>query len=284
MSAIRSLPKDGYNPQGNYNYVSSDSALDRIGKEMAAQGLVIIPTVLDVESLDTQTANGKALTRTRARFLMHIADADGNVFAAAWAGEGIDYGNPDRALNKAMTNATKVFLLKLFVVGAGGDDPDGEATEQPQAQRKPTTAAQRPAAAPATQRQGKAYPEQRLPAKADPGEGIPPGAPSGTEDNPFVEKSAAAADAAPTATGNVKKASQAQLNEMHKLGREAYGAGWDAKRAQLVNMISQGSAVSSVDLTVKECTSLIDGIRKKLNEAAVAVQTPAPAHVANGRA
>jgi len=265
MSAIRSLPKDGYNPQGNYNYVSSDAALDRIGKEMAAQGLVIIPTVLDVESLDTQTANGKALTRTRARFLMHIADADGNVFAAAWAGEGIDYGNPDRALNKAMTNATKVFLLKLFVVGAGGDDPDGEATEQPQAQRKTQTAAQRPAAAPATQRSA-------------------PPPPSVDEDNPFVEKSAAPADPAPTATGNAKKASQSQLNEMHKIGRQLYKEGWDAKRAQLVNSISSGSALSSIDLTVKECTSLIDGIRKKLNEAAVAVQTPAPAHVANGRA
>lgn len=142
MAAVRNMPKDGVNTQSNFNYFSSDGILDRIGKEMAAQGLVIIPTLTEYESVDEPTSSGKTRTRTRAYFQMDICDVDGNAYSARWAGEGTDYGNPDRALNKAMTNATKYFLLKLFVVGQGGDADDDEAGEAPARRAAATKPAQ----------------------------------------------------------------------------------------------------------------------------------------------
>lgn len=150
MAAVRSLPKDGHNTQSNFSYVSSDTALDRIGKAMADAGLVIIPMLIDYESVDEKPGSS-IRTRTRARFQMHICDVEGNSFLCPWASEGVDYGNPDRALTKAMTYATKYFLLKLFVVGAGGDDPDGEGDTETKAattgksQAKAQTKPQQPA-------------------------------------------------------------------------------------------------------------------------------------------
>lgn len=137
MTAVRSLPKDGFNKQGNYNYVSSETALEHIGRAMADNGLVVVPILVGYSS-ETQEKR----TRTVCEFDMHICDADGNAFAARWMGEGIDYGSPDKALNKAMTNATKYFLMKLFVVGAGGEDPDSETTDY--AANGRTTAAKTP--------------------------------------------------------------------------------------------------------------------------------------------
>ena len=115
MGKVRSLPKDGYNKQNAYNYVSSDTALDAIGRAMAEFGVVVIPSMVHYDTV----TDGK-MTRAKAEFDMHICGAEGDVFTSRWTSEGIDYGNPDKALTKAITYATKTFLLKLFVVGAGG--------------------------------------------------------------------------------------------------------------------------------------------------------------------
>lgn len=224
MAAVRNMPKDGVNTQHNFNYMASDTVLERVGKAMADHGLVIIPTLLDYETVDEKPGNS-VRTRTRARFEMHICDADGNAFAARWAGEGTDYGNPDRALNKAMTNATKYFLLKLFVVGAGGDDPDGDSdgAQERKPAPKPAQAA-RPQQPPAQQ----PAPQTAAPAPARP------------------------------------KASDAQLTKLHTVGSKAYGDAWEEKRHQLVQTVSKGAITSSADLTPNEASDLIDGIEKKL--------------------
>lgn len=134
MGKVRSLPKDGHNKQSNYNYVSNDTALEAIGKAMAEFGVIVIPSIHSYETV----TDGK-MTRCKIEVDMHIGCADGDTFTSRWISEGIDYGNPDKALTKAITYATKTFLIKLFVVGAGGEDPDSEsapddtkAKEQPQ--------------------------------------------------------------------------------------------------------------------------------------------------------
>lgn len=133
MADVRSLPKNGHNKQNSYDYVTSDDALESIGKAMAKHGVVVIPSMTNYETM----TDGK-MTRAKASFDMHICGTDGAVFTSPWIAEGIDYGNPDKALTKAMTYATKTFLLKLFVVGAGGDDPDGESTVTEKTTEKPT--------------------------------------------------------------------------------------------------------------------------------------------------
>ena len=133
MADVRSLPKNGHNKQNSYDYVTSDDALESIGKAMAKHGVVVIPSMTNYETM----TDGK-MTRAKASFDMHICGTDGAVFTSPWIAEGIDYGNPDKALTKAMTYATKTFLLKLFVVGAGGDDPDGESAVAEKTTEKPT--------------------------------------------------------------------------------------------------------------------------------------------------
>jgi hypothetical protein len=134
MGKVRSLPKDGYNKQNGYNYVSNDTALEAIGKHMAEFGVVVIPSMVHYDTV----TDGK-MTRAKAEFDMHVCGADGDVFTARWTAEGIDYGNPDKALTKAITYATKTFLIKLFVVGAGGEDPDAESAPDDKAAHRNAT-------------------------------------------------------------------------------------------------------------------------------------------------
>lgn len=227
MGEIRSLPKDGFNSQSNYNYVSSDTALDKIGKAMAAHGVVVIPMMMGYEAEDVQRGNS-IRTRVKASFQMHICDSDGNAFLCPWFAEGIDYGSPDRALNKAMTNATKYFLLKLFIVGAGGEDPDGEAVEEkkpePARQAKPQAAKPKPAQA------------------AKPGE------------------------AAATERKNAPLISELQYTNLHELGRSLYGDKWNEKRPSLVRAVTNGATESSKELTQIEAGKLLDGMAKQVRE------------------
>ena len=253
MASVRGMAKDGHNTQSNFSYISSDGALDRIGKAMAENGLVIIPMLIDYDSVDESPKGTSIRTRTRARFQMHICDSDGNSFMTTWAGEGTDYGNPDRALNKAMTNATKYFLLKLFVVGAGDGDPDddGEAA---------TTG--KPATKTVQQQATKPQPQTQRPASAQPQAAAP-------DDNPFDDKKAHP----PAQSGGKPHVSQVRLNRLHAVGTQAYGAEWNEKRKQLVQMVSKGSVTSSKDLTPREAEDLISGIEKKLMETPAAVKS-----------
>jgi len=57
-----------------------------------------------------------------------------------------------------------------------------------------------------------------------------------------------------------------QLRRLHSLGKEAYGEGWDEKRAELVKSVSRGATLSSKELTPKEAATLIEGLEKKAIE------------------
>lgn len=201
MADVRSLPKNGFNQQSRYNYVASDDALEAIGKAMAAHGVVVIPSMVGYESI----TDGKQ-TRTKAEFEMHVCCADGGAFMSRWFAEGIDYGNPDKALTKAITYATKTFLLKLFVVGAGDDDPDAESAPtdgqrktQPQAQRNGTGQATTTHRNGATN--GKPAPQPQAPADA------------------------------------VDDADRAR-KAFHAAGSQLFGDQWDAARPQVVEQYS----------------------------------------------
>jgi hypothetical protein len=171
---------------------------------------------------------------------MHICDGDGNAFLCPWAAEGVDYGNPERALNKAMTNAVKYFLLKLFMVGAGGEDSEQEATGAGQGARRPGR-----------------------------------GQPMDTSRRPAAVKPAAQrSSGAQPAEGSSERATPAQVNELQSVGRQAYGDGWDEKRRQLVLMISKGTSDAPEDLSPKEADDLIGGIKKKVAESAPQPQAP----------
>ncbi len=62
-----------------------------------------------------------------------------------------------------------------------------------------------------------------------------------------------------------KTVSEAQRKKLHAVGKEHYGKGWNSKRHELCENVTQGRTDSSNDLTPSEANKLIDGIQKRID-------------------
>ena len=100
----------------------------------------------------------------------------------------------------------------------------------------------------------RAQPAQRQPAKQAPT--------NGHADNPFE-------DEAP-ATHRIERnvATEKQHKMLFALGKQLYGDNWDTKRPELVKAVTGGRSESSGDLTVKEMSTLLDGLKKRADDKA----------------
>lgn len=124
MAAVRTLPKDGKNKFDNYDYITGDSAFERVGGAMATAGIVALPSILEVTTTESPSQAGKTILRTVIHGQITLADGEtGETWTSDWYGEGADRG--DKSINKAMTAMMKYYLLRLFMVGSG-DDADAE--------------------------------------------------------------------------------------------------------------------------------------------------------------
>ena len=61
------------------------------------------------------------------------------------------------------------------------------------------------------------------------------------------------------------KPTDKQMKALYAMGKSLYGDEWDAKRAELVNHVTNGRSESSKHLTRKETSTLLDGMKKKLD-------------------
>lgn len=128
MGSVRTLEKTGRNTYDKYDYVTADAIAIAIGREMAKQKLVLIPSVTSVDTTEYTTAKGGTNFRTVAHMDMTLACGDtGATWSAAWVGEAID--RSDKSISKAIVSATKYFLLKTFLLAGGDDDADAETPE-----------------------------------------------------------------------------------------------------------------------------------------------------------
>lgn len=139
--SVGSLSPDKRNKEQNYDYISADKALSSIGKEMAAHGIAILPSVSESDSQTiAYTSYGKDKSRIDARviFNMEIVHESGESLSRPWVGYGTDYVTPDKAIYKAITSGHKYFLFKLFNVGIGNEDGEHEHPPiEQEPQRKP---------------------------------------------------------------------------------------------------------------------------------------------------
>jgi hypothetical protein len=88
---------------------------------------------------------------------------------------------------------------------------------------------------------------------------------------------------APNGNGRkVEHASQSQLNRLHAVGTQLYGADWDDKRHALAETVSKGATKSSKELTPGEVEKLIAGMEKKLAESSTSEEGTPTFHDANG--
>jgi hypothetical protein len=136
MAVVRTLPKDGKNKFDNYDYITGDSAFERVGGAMATAGIVALPSILEVTTTESPSQAGKTILRTVIHGQITLADGEtGETWTSDWYGEGADRG--DKSINKAMTAMMKYYLLRLFMVGSG-DDADAESHDFSKDQKQAT--------------------------------------------------------------------------------------------------------------------------------------------------
>ena len=122
MAEVSAIEKTGRNDRFGYDFVESDALLNKLRPIMAKENLVIIPSIDATERYEVP-GRDKPINITIARMRFVIADAEtGESIEAVWSSEGMD--GQDKGITKAATSGLKYFLLKLFLIGAGGDDPD----------------------------------------------------------------------------------------------------------------------------------------------------------------
>ena len=112
--------KSGRNTHQGYKYVMEADLLDAVRGELISHGVFVFSSVEEV------TQEGKLTTvKTKHTFV----DAEsGEMFEVFSAGQGSD--GQDKGVYKAITGASKYFLLKSFLL-AGDDDPENETAAKP---------------------------------------------------------------------------------------------------------------------------------------------------------
>lgn len=117
MSAVGRIKKDGYNSFHKYNYVSEAAVLEEV------RAALIEHNVFITQSVEYANKDGEVTTVI---IVNTFIDGDtGETLSVKSAGQGKDTG--DKGVYKAITGATKYFLLKNLMLPTG-DDP--EATDE----------------------------------------------------------------------------------------------------------------------------------------------------------
>jgi hypothetical protein len=118
MGAIHAVEKNGLNTHFKFKYQAWDDVLPAVKIACVEHNLAVVPEVKDV------LRDGKKVT-----VLMnyHLLSGDSSM-VVSYAGEALD--NDDKAIQKAITSATKYFYLKTFMIPIEGEeDPDGSAAK-----------------------------------------------------------------------------------------------------------------------------------------------------------
>ena len=129
MSKVGYIQKQGENTFHGYKYASEADLLEKLRPAMIEEGLLLIPSIESVTSID-EYGNTNVLV---AYTLVH---KDGDVWphpirAAGCGGDRNKNGVGDKGLYKALTGANKYLLFKLFQIEPG-NDPENDAKDQEQ--------------------------------------------------------------------------------------------------------------------------------------------------------
>lgn len=115
LAEVGRVPKNGFNDFHKYHYVMEADLLDAVRDKLSQRGVFVFASV------DEVTKDG---TLTTAKMTFTFADGEtGETFAVHAYGTGDD--KADKGVYKAITGATKYFVMKNFLVPTG-DDPEGD--------------------------------------------------------------------------------------------------------------------------------------------------------------
>ena len=117
MAEVSRVPKRGHNDFQNYDYVMEADLSDAVREKLAERGVIVIPEVIS----HTRGADDKVDT-VMVKFTFHDSTSDKSL-SVTMPGSGYDKG--DKGVYKAITGATKYFLMKTFLIPTG-DDPESD--------------------------------------------------------------------------------------------------------------------------------------------------------------
>jgi hypothetical protein len=121
MMEVDYVQKTGNNDFHNYSYATEADVLERLRPIMVKHGLILIPSVQQVSSIDQYGNTTVSVHYT----LAHVSGAvwPQPIVAAGCGSDRSKSGVGDKGLYKALTGANKYMLFKLFQIETG-DDPE----------------------------------------------------------------------------------------------------------------------------------------------------------------
>ena len=119
------VQKTGENTFHGYRYASEADVLERLRPAMVKHGLILIPSVQQVSSIDTHGNTTVSVHST----LAHVSGAiwPQPIIAAGCGNDRSKSGTfGDKGLYKALTGANKYMLFKLFQIETGNDPEESQ--------------------------------------------------------------------------------------------------------------------------------------------------------------
>jgi hypothetical protein len=133
------IAKDRKNQQQGYQFRGIDDVYNALSSQLSENRLCMLPTVLERECEERQSAKGGALFYVTVKVRFDLVSAeDGSKHEITTYGEAMDSG--DKATNKAMSAAYKYAAMQAFCIPTEGDnDADGHTHEVAGKQRTTET-------------------------------------------------------------------------------------------------------------------------------------------------
>lgn len=118
---VGKVQKGGYNKEQKYNYIEYAEVASRVRELLDEYRVAIVPNVTKLERDVVTSRNGGSGNHYLVYMEFEIVDGDAPeaTIMVPWVGESTDWG--DKGVNKAITSATKYFLMRLFNVSEKGE-------------------------------------------------------------------------------------------------------------------------------------------------------------------
>lgn len=124
MAAVRALPKNGYNKEGDYHYPTDADIAFACREAMIANNVIMQTSMVNIEDRLVQGNQGKVKPITRVHLRQTWIDTEtGYAESVDTLGDGFDYG--DKGVYKANTGAAKYGLIRNLILPSY-DDPEND--------------------------------------------------------------------------------------------------------------------------------------------------------------
>ncbi|WP_346320930.1 ERF family protein [Chitinophaga sp. YIM B06452] len=126
MRSVEHIGKDKKNQQQGFNYRGIDDLYNALHSAFAANGVIIVPEILDIQREERTSSKGGLLLWTIQKIKFKFVAEDGSFIEAILIGEAMD--SADKGTNKANSVALKYALMQMFLIPTEelkNQDPDG---------------------------------------------------------------------------------------------------------------------------------------------------------------